>query len=203
MRAWNDNPAITESQFGNMGFSPHLNQTMKTMTKSCIPILLSSVLLLTALAVGAGCENKAVQSSGGMAPTIKPGEQVAIDEGAYAHASPSRWDVVVIDPRLGTAPPNNTALKRVIALPMETISLTSTGIVVNGSILSFPTALSNVAYRAPDDLPSSHTKTIISFPYTVPANCFFVVGDNWADSLDSRYYGAVHATNILGRVKRK
>jgi signal peptidase I len=94
-------------------------------------------------------------------------------------------------------------LKRVIALPLETISMTVTGIVVNGNLLSMPAALSNVAYCPPEKLPAAQSGSFVTFPYTVPPKHYFVVGDNWTNSLDSRYYGSVAVTNILGRVKSK
>jgi signal peptidase I len=93
-------------------------------------------------------------------------------------------------------------LKRVIALPGETIYLSSTGIVVNGSLLNTPAAVSNV-YCPPERLPASPGMTLVAFPYTVPPKHYFVVGDNWTNSLDSRYYWAVPGTNIIGRVVGK
>jgi signal peptidase I len=44
---------------------------------------------------------------------------------------------------------------------------------------------------------------MVSFPLSVPPKHYFVVGDNWTNSLDSRYYGAVPDTNIVGRVSGK
>ncbi|HEX3798319.1 MAG TPA: S26 family signal peptidase [Verrucomicrobiae bacterium] len=43
----------------------------------------------------------------------------------------------------------------------------------------------------------------MTFPYTVPAKQYFVIGDNWANSLDSRQYGAVPLTNVWGKVLNK
>jgi len=162
----------------------------------------ASVLLAILASVAfAGCR-RAVQPSGGMAPTIKPGEQVAIDYLAYTVVGPRRWDVVALQPP-APATPGSMVLKRVIALPLETISMTVTGIVVNGNPLSMPTALSNVAYCPPDKLPATQRGSFVAFPYAVPPNHYFVVGDNWMDSLDSRYYGAVPRSNIIGRVVGK
>jgi len=155
-----------------------------------------------AIVAFAGCR-KSVQSAGGMAPTIKPGERVTINYLAYTVGAPRRWDVVAFQSAGLFLPTNAMFLKRVIALPLETISLTSSGIVVNGSILTMPVALSNVVYCPPEKLLSSQMSGLVKFPYTVPPRHYFVVGDNWANSYDSRYYGAVPMTNILGRVKNK
>ncbi len=135
-----------------------------------------------------------------MSPTIKPGERVTIDFVAYAVSGPRRWDVVAL-----LAPPatNIMVLKRVIALPGETISLTASGIVVNGSLLAMPSYLSNVSYCPPEKLPLAQRSTFITYPYTVPSERYFVVGDNWTNSYDSRAYGAVPADKIQGRVKNK
>jgi signal peptidase I len=160
-----------------------------------IPVF--SVILAVTLC--AGCR-KSTQLSGGMAPTITNAERVTINYAAYAISRPSRWDVVVLRPPQLT---NLMVLKRVIALPTETISLTSSGIVVNGSMLRLPASLSNIVYCAPEALPTGPGAAPISFPYTVPRNQYFVVGDNWTNSLDSRYYGAIPSTSILGRVMNK
>ena len=149
-----------------------------------------------------GCR-KSVQTSGGMSPTIVAGEKVAIDYQAYTTVEPRRWDVVVLTIPEPAFKGEFKVLKRIIALPLETISLTSSGIVVNGNSFRMPDALSNVVY-CPTEKLSAHARTGLGpFPFTVPPEHYFVVGDNWADSLDSRHYGAVPATNILGRVQHK
>ena len=164
--------------------------------KSCIHTLLLGFLLIASI----GCR-KSTQLSGNMAPTIKSGERVTINYLAYSFGGPRRWDVVAMSGPTPLMPKNSVVLERIIALPGETLSLTSTGIVVNGAVLRMPVALSNVVYCPPEQLPSASLG--ISFPYTVPPNQYFVVGDNWANSLDSRFYGAVDVTNILGKVKGK
>jgi len=146
-----------------------------------------------------GCR-KSVQSSSAMAPTIKPGEQVTVDLLAYGVSGPRRWDVVAFEPPATT---NTTVLKRVIGLPGERISLTASGIVVNGGILNMPVTLSNVAYCPPERLPGSQGSGFVAFPYVVPPKRYFLVGDNWTNSYDSRQYGAIPLSNILGRVKNK
>jgi signal peptidase I len=135
-----------------------------------------------------------------MAPTIAPGEQVTVDFLAYARSSPRRWEVVAVE-----APPltNVIVFKRVIGLPGESLSLTGTGIVVDGVLLRMPPALSNVVYCPPESLPSSYRASFVSFPYTVPSTSYFLIGDNWKNSYDSRSYGALPGSSIVGRVRDK
>ncbi len=149
-------------------------------------------------AVACGCRKSPVSSSS-MSPTITNGEQVTVNYTAYVLSKPKRWDVAVF----GGPPPvtsTNPSAKRVIALPSETISFSSNAIVVNGRPLIMPPALSNAAYLPPEKWGSG---PFIVFPYTVPARHYFVLGDNMSNSLDSRYYGAVSETNLLGKVEGK
>jgi signal peptidase I len=161
------------------------------------PLLLAAI----AAAISVGCR-KSTQLSGGMAPTITNMESVTINYLANAGRSPRRWDVVAVRAPSPMLPSNSMYLKRVIALPGETISLSPTGTVVNGALLNMPAAVSN-GYCPPDRLPASSRVALVSFPYTVPPAHYFVVGDNWTNSYDSRYYGAVARTNIVGRVVGK
>ena len=161
----------------------------------------SLLVAILAATLFAGCR-KSTQLSGGMAPTITNREPVTINYLSYVGATPRRWDVVALAGPTPTLPSTSMFLKRVIALPGETISLSSTGILVNGALLNMPAAVSNL-YCAPERLPTLPGLTLVSFPYTVPAQHYFVVGDNWTNSLDSRYYGAVPGTNIVGRVVGK
>ena len=120
-----------------------------------------------------GC-GKQSAGSASMWPTIKPGEAVTINHSAYILTQPKRWDVVVFNGPTQFLRSNMTSAKRVIALPGETVSLESTGIVVNGAGLSMPPALSNVVYCPPEKTPQK--ETLIRFPYAVPARHYFVVG---------------------------
>jgi signal peptidase I len=161
---------------------------------------ISTLLLALVLIAASGCRD-AVQPSSAMAPTIKPGERVTVDFLAYLASRPRRWDVVAFERPASSG--HVILLKRVLALPNETISLTSTGIVVNGGLMPLPAPLSNVVYCPPDKLPAKYTAGLVRFPYVVPPKHYFVVGDNWADSYDSRHYGAIPATDVVGRVKDK
>jgi len=184
-------PACSRVLFVRQGAgAPDAERWMNTR----VPIVLAILGVVASL----GCR-KSTQVSGGMAPTITNGESVTINYLAYAGSSPRRWDVVALLGPAPLLPSNSMFLKRVIALPGESIFLSSNGIVVDGAVLSMPAAVSN-AYCPPERLPALGKAALVSFPYAVPPKHYFVVGDNWSNSLDSRYYGAVARTNILGKV---
>lgn len=83
-------------------------------------------------------------------------------------------------------------LKRVIGTAGDVIDIKDDGSVfVNGELLDEPYA--NNKNQGESD---------ITFPFTVPNNRYFVMGDNRKDSVDSRStsVGCVAEENILGRI---
>jgi len=154
--------------------------------------------LSLALLVG-GCEQRTFVSSS-MAPTIKPGEKVTVDYTAYTVAAPKRWDVVAFEPPMFT---NETWVMRVVALPGETVSFASGGITVNGQPLALPPYVTNVTYVSLDHSALIGNRSTVTSPYVVPSGGHFVLGDNSTNSNDSRWWGAVPRTKIIGRVRNK
>ena len=152
-----------------------------------------------------GCRD-AIQASSSMAPTIKAGERVKIDHTAYTVTSPKRWDVIAFRPPFDN---NSVFIMRVVGLPGETIAFTPNGITLNGQPLTPPSSLSNIYYKADHRLPAfigvnPHASGLIAPPPSlVPPNSYFVLGDNLTNANDSRFWGAVSKTNILGRVRNK
>ena len=160
-------------------------------------VLLGSLGLLVFATLGC---RRAVQASGGMEPSIKRGEKVTLDFAAYSIAAPSRWDVIAFYPSYAS---NEIILKRVVALPGESVAFATNGIAVNGQRLAVPSYLSNVTYVSLDQLGWPSPGSAIASPYVVPKDAFFVLGDNSTNSSDSRFCGAVPRTNIVARVRRK
>ncbi len=128
------------------------------------------------------CIGLAVVSGHSMEPSLRNGELVVF----YRLDQAYQTDDIVIIHRAE----NVEYIKRIIAGPGDVVELTEEGdLLVNGEgeerIVSGRT------------LPLSED---ITFPYTVPEGCYFVLGDNRENSSDSRSFGAVPLDEITGRV---
>ena len=130
-------------------------------------------------------------------------DRVLVNRLAYDFGSPQRGQVVVF-----TAPPKanvcgrrdagTTFVKRLIGLPGETIREDDRGFIwVRGPGASTWTRLaepyvSRAARRA--------DSTDFGQTWTVPRGEYFMLGDNRADSCDSRRWGAVTRSSLIGPV---
>jgi signal peptidase I len=120
-----------------------------------------------------------------MAPQIASGEYVLIDTLSYKFVRPARGDVIAF--RHSTDPESDGSIfiKRVIGLPGDRVSIDRGNVYVNGKRLDEP----YVEFH--DDR---------SYPLVVvPEGALYVLGDNRADSEDSRYFGCIPEQSVIGR----
>jgi len=119
-----------------------------------------------------------------MMPTLKDGERYYLNRWRYMFVAPQRGDIVVIrDPGH-----NDFAVKRVVAQPFDWINLKNGQIYINGCRLDEPYLDESTRTDAPD----LKEKWI-----QLGRDQFYVLGDNRANSEDSRFYGRVFRNNIL------
>lgn len=123
-----------------------------------------------------------------MLPTFEDNQYIIVDQVTYRFRQPDRGDVVVFKY------PNNinvSFIKRVIALPGETIQ------VRDGRVYVFNSANPQGVLLEEDYL---HTDTNIDTKRTLGRDEYFVMGDNRHDSSDSRSWGPVPRRLIVGKV---
>ena len=122
-------------------------------------------------------------SSESMTPTLRAGDHVLANKLVYRVGDPGRGDLVVFREAGGEA-----SIKRVVGLPGDTVAVRDGVLHLNGE----PVAEPYVNYRLNEG----------SFfgPERVPAGGVFVMGDNRANSVDSRALGPVRREDLLGKV---
>jgi signal peptidase I len=136
-----------------------------------------------------------------MEPTIAVGEIIKVDLNAYNSVIPSRWDVVVFkDPIRSES--SEMWCSRIVGLPDEVITIEASGMLIDGKNIKIPSGLKIGQYKEPVSLPNENIKKV-KFPYEIPENCYFVLGDNVDNALDSRYWGAIPIELIIGKVPDK
>jgi signal peptidase I len=131
--------------------------------------------------------------SSSMVPTIDVYDRVLVQKAFFTWHDVREGQIVVFShPPLDHCLGEGDLVKRVIALPGQTIYSSGNSIYVNGRLLAEP-YLPQYDPLGPPIASSQH-------PYRVPAGEFYVLGDNRADSCDSRYWGPITGSSIIGKV---
>ncbi|OGT56485.1 MAG: signal peptidase I [Gammaproteobacteria bacterium RIFCSPHIGHO2_12_FULL_63_22] len=127
------------------------------------------------------------ESSDSMLPTIARGEIVVACTGSYAWSQPARGDIVAF----WTPPELESAyVKRIVAIAGDTVEFRAGRYLLNGIVQDEPYV------EGVDDLPDMPAAQ-------VPADSVFVAGDNRAHSYDSRFFGPVQVSTIIGKMCAK
>lgn len=124
-----------------------------------------------------------------MWPGLENGQVLIINKLAYLLSEPERGDIIVFDPPEDVGN-GNEFIKRIIGLPGETVNIIDGTVYIEEAggdtiRLDEPYIASNPNYN--------FTGT------TIPQGEYFVLGDNRANSLDSRSGWTVPETNIVGK----
>jgi signal peptidase I len=140
-----------------------------------------------------------------MLPAIAPGSSVLVDKHVYREGPVCRGDVVVLHN------PNRryqNHIKRVVALPGDTIRMQDDDLFVNGKKLDRDPIIDGRAwenngsarYRILLGEPGPEQKQPSTFAeIAIPSGHCFVLGDNRRRSVDSRDYGPVPLGDLVGR----
>jgi len=132
--------------------------------------------------------------SSSMVPALGVYDRVVVQKAFFTWRDVREGNIVVFShPPLDHCPgPDGDLVKRVIALPGQTIYSSGNGIYVNGRLLAEP--------YLPHEDPLGPPIASSQHPYRVPPGEFYLLGDNRADSCDSRYWGPIKGSSIVGKV---
>ncbi len=146
--------------------------------------LLSTVLpaVLIALTINLFMAQATVVQGQSMEPTLYNNERVIVEKVTYQFFhGPRRGDIVVLRP----PGQDDLLIKRVVALAGETVEVRNGRVYIDGILLEEPWT---DRFGGPDYPPT-----------VVPPLMVFVLGDNRAQSNDSRSFGTVPLDDVIGR----
>ena len=155
------------------------------------------VILLAALLVSVGLRTFVLQTyyipSGSMEPTLMVGDRIIVDKLAVDWGTIHRGDILVFK-----APPTENCggtpvvdlVKRVIGIPGDRLYSIGNTIYVNGQVLH---------ENWPHSEPLGNAIATANHPVVVAPNNYFMMGDNHADSCDSRMWGTITRSDVIGK----
>ncbi len=189
------------------GKAPRQQQTLRSVVRETVILVVLAILLAVLF------KTFLVQAfyipSGSMEPTLNVSDRVLVEKLSYRFGDVTDGDVVVfvhdlpgvkpesgnpiarffsgLGQAVGIAPPSSRDfIKRVVGTPGDYISCQQGRLYRNRQVVSEP-------YVAPS------TTTENCTPMTVPAGKLYVMGDNRNHSDDSRAFGPIERSSVVGR----
>jgi signal peptidase I len=136
-----------------------------------------------------------------MASTLRPGDRVLVNRVVYHLREPHRGDVMVFRYPEDL---NVIFIKRIVGVPGDTLQVREGLLWVNGRPADEPYVHRTAGRRDPTAASAPVAGSTmrepwsLAQPYKVPADSYFVMGDNRTDSDDSRFWGTVPRADVIG-----
>jgi signal peptidase I len=177
---------------GPAKISPRRRRRTRSLVETAIIIL---VAVLLAFVVRAYVFQTFWIPSSSMVPTLSVYDRILVEKAFFNWHDVRAGEIVVFThpPRDHCpGPQQGDLVKRVIALPGQTIYSSGNSIYINGRLLAEP--------YLPHYDPLGPAIASRQHPYRVPPGEFYLLGDNRAISCDSRYWGPIKGSSIVGKV---
>jgi signal peptidase I len=155
-------------------------------------IVVVAVAIASALLVSAYVVRQFAVEGRSMDATLADGDRVLVNRLSYRLHDPRRGDVVVLH-RVQGEFTERDLIKRIVGLPGEAVEIRDCSVYIDGRLLIEP-------YLDPVTVPNGCTDGgQQAYPFVVPEDHVFVMGDNRDESGDSRAFGAVPYDDLVGR----
>ncbi len=130
--------------------------------------------------------------TGSMRPVLMEGDRIFVDKLSYRFREPKRGEIMVFKYPLDR---KKDFVKRLVASGGESLEIREGGLFLNGEKIEEPAAIAERFYynREEWDFGKRGQQVL------VPKSQFFVLGDNSAQSSDSRNWGFVPRKDVVGR----
>ncbi len=117
-----------------------------------------------------------------MEPNLEDGQRLLVNKVVYRLHEPQRGEIIVFHPTGGG---RDDLIKRIIALPGDTIEIAGGAVYINELAIDEPYIKAAPSYTMASE--------------EIPEGEYFVLGDNRNNSTDSHVWGTVPRENIIGK----
>ena len=128
--------------------------------------------------------------SGSMRPTLMEGDKLFVNKYLYRFEKPKRGDIIVFKYPVD---PKKDFIKRLVGFGGETVEIRDGKIYIDGKVLDDPDSFGKFYYYNHDPYGGPNDRILI------PEGAYYALGDNSANSTDSRFWGFVPKKNVLGK----
>ena len=139
-----------------------------------------------------------------MEPTISADETFKALTYASGDPGPNRLDAVIFTPPKDALPHTLSDAEagnwifRVVGLPGDSISFDSGSVLINGAEpMDQPDIIKDIRYTDIKRTTLKQSSKIGNYPFMIPEDQFFVLGDNPNGANDSRFWGLLPRSNIV------
>jgi len=184
-----DDPDIEVTYIEEPSASAGLWAEVKSITRDIIFAAVMAVLIVVFVVQPVKVEGTS------MLPRLENDERIFVNKFEYNFTPIERGDIIVF---WYPEDPSKSFIKRVIGLPGETVDVRDGSVWINGTRLPEPYTVGRTEPGDPGMFRGAFAGQNNVLPYKVPPDCYFVMGDNRGNSLDSRFVGCIPRANIVG-----